>query len=301
LTESRIKYAYYLAGWVYGSSKSQLRQNAQKVIPSEYQKNMDGSLFCPECCTPLTRSPKEKDTFSNGRKACFVHYSKYSNVKCDLRTNKPEGNKFVDEEDVKEAIENELLVVVSGFMENEPQEPEITEDDYSQSQVDNIDGPETLVPLARHTNGSMSVPSKVTTIRGICRNFDENLYKYFHFPHQQHPLRLIDILIPVQHVLHANEFPKIYYGKIIHSYNAGQIPRPSNIRMTELLSHNSIHDFFFKQIEREAAKKGISDTSEGRYIIMYGKVEDSGMGLCIQHLNWGEFALLPEKYNSLLD
>jgi len=34
--------------------------------------------------------------------------------------------------------------------------------------------------------------------------------------------------------------------------------------------------------------------------IVYGKVTESGTGLCIKGAKWGEFALLPRKYEYLL-
>lgn len=33
---------------------------------------------------------------------------------------------------------------------------------------------------------------------------------------------------------------------------------------------------------------------------VYGVVKKSGVGLCFNKLGWGEFAILPEKYNDLL-
>jgi len=33
---------------------------------------------------------------------------------------------------------------------------------------------------------------------------------------------------------------------------------------------------------------------------MYGKIVASGIGLSISHPGWGEYAVLPEKYNNLL-
>ncbi|VAW56386.1 hypothetical protein MNBD_GAMMA07-2730, partial [hydrothermal vent metagenome] len=47
-------------------------------------------------------------------------------------------------------------------------------------------------------------------------------------------------------------------------------------------------------------EKGINDDSKGRIVIIYGKVTVSGIGLCIENIGWGEFALLPEKYNHFL-
>ena len=34
---------------------------------------------------------------------------------------------------------------------------------------------------------------------------------------------------------------------------------------------------------------------------VYGKVTESGLGLCFENLGWGELSLLPEKYNYLIE
>ncbi|MBO2902694.1 hypothetical protein J5H42_18295 [Aeromonas dhakensis] len=56
-----------------------------------------------------------------------------------------------------------------------------------------------------------------------------------------------------------------------------------------------------KSQDKDQKAHGIDDNSIGRILIVYGSVKQNGTGLCFQGLGWGEFSLLPEKYNYLLD
>ncbi|WP_208201221.1 hypothetical protein [Aeromonas dhakensis] len=62
-----------------------------------------------------------------------------------------------------------------------------------------------------------------------------------------------------------------------------------------------VGDFCLKSQDKDQKAHGIDDNSIGRILIVYGSVKQNGTGLCFQGLGWGEFSLLPEKYNYLLD
>ncbi|WP_217351311.1 hypothetical protein [Azoarcus sp. DN11] len=70
--------------------------------------------------------------------------------------------------------------------------------------------------------------------------------------------------------------------------------------MTWLVCNPAVKDFCFKEVDAEAQEKGIRDDTKDRILIMYGTITGSGIGLAIEKLGWGEYALLPEKYNKLL-
>jgi hypothetical protein len=70
--------------------------------------------------------------------------------------------------------------------------------------------------------------------------------------------------------------------------------------MTALKCHPSVKDFYLKDIDGAQAEKGISDNSIGRVVLMWGAITENGIGLCIARPGWGEYALLPAKYNQLL-
>ena len=301
-TNSRIKYAYFLQGWsAKTGSKAVLTSTARKVLVPEYEPKMDQHLFCPGCFTNLVRIPKNKVVFSNGRKACFAHIGTYRDVSCDLRSTKPEGKHYLTEEQAKQAIEDDELVVVSSFLDSRPDASEIKSGVYDQTPVEDIDGPVTNVPIGRHTGETFRLPSRISTINGLCRNFDQNLYRYFVFPGQRAATRLADALVNIRTVTETTDTPRLYYGRIRQSYNAGITPKPSNVRMTELFTNRAVKDFFIKDVASVQIEKGISDTSVNRIVLIWGVVSRNGIGLCINRPKWGEYALLPSKYDSLLD
>jgi hypothetical protein len=295
----RIKFAYYLAGWLYyGGNRAVLRKEGEKITPPEYTQDMEGNLFCPGCYTNLNRVPKDKDYFSNGREAYFAHLRAYSEVPCDLRSTKPEGKKYNSYEEAQKAIDDENLVIVSGFLKDRPELPINDKGEYDETPVEDMAGPVSEVPIARHDGESFRLPSRIKTIRGLCRNFDENLYKYYFMPGQQHAVRLLDLLHDIREVMEEDDSPKLYYGIVKISFNAGTTPR--NVRMTELDCNPAIKDFYFKAVDKEAQEKGIHNDTKNRVLIMYGTIAESGIGLSIERLGWGEYALLPDKYSELL-
>ncbi len=297
----RIKYAWHLDGWSFeNGSKATLVKSAVKTIPSEYVPEMDENIFCPVCYTNLNRIPKDKDHFSNGRDAHFAHKPAYKDIKCDLRSTKPEGKRYESHEEAQKAIDDENLVIVTGFLNDKPVEPDGSDDEYDETPVEDATGPVSEVPIGRHNGESFKLPSKISTVAGICRNFDENIYKYYYFPGQNNAVRLLDLLRPIDKVEDEDETPRLYYGVIKNSFNAGQNPKPENIRMTEIFCHNKVHDFFLKATDRVSQEKGINDNSKDRVVLIFGEVSWSGIGLCLERLKWGEFALLPEKYNNLI-
>lgn len=121
----RIKFAYYDASWqADAGDPATLRSQAQSVVAVDVTNEMEGHLFCPECCTNVTKSPKTRQRFKNGRKACFVHWPSYQHIKCPLRSTKPEGMRFATEEAAAQALDRGDLVLVNQFMRQQPQPPE---------------------------------------------------------------------------------------------------------------------------------------------------------------------------------
>lgn len=298
---NRIKYAFLLDGWSFErSDKLELSSMARKIIPSEYMQAMSGSIFCPVCFTNLSRSPKDKQLFSNGRKACFMHLPTYSHVDCDLRTIKPEGMFYPTEELAKQAISEEKLAIINSFRTSAPLGNAGPIGPYNQSAVEDIAGPLSHIAISRHRGESFNLPSKISTVAGICRKFDENFYKYYVLPEQTFAKRLANLLINVADVEDADDVPKLYFGEIINSFNAGTTPKPTNLRMTQLRCHKNINDFYLKAIDSVQTEKGIGDDSKERIVLFWGRITVSGIGLCIERPKWGEYALLPEKYNRLL-
>lgn len=304
-TNRRIKFALYLEGWCFeNGNKEILLKEAVKVVPSEYINEMQDSIFCPVCKTNLNRVPKDKDYTSNGRAAYFSHMRKYSDITCDLRSVKPEGKYYDTYEDAQQAIDDENLVIVKGFLKTKPELPEGVAGEYDQTPVEDQDGPQSQVPISRHHGETFTLPSKITTVAGICRKFDDNLHKYYMFEHQKHPVMLSDLLHDVSTVNEISDSPKLYFGKVESTHHLGKYKMPTNIRNTYLKNdkkNEGVADFILKTMDKEQKAHGIGDDSVGRIVLVYGVVSKNGSGLCFENLNWGEFALLPNKYNHLLE
>jgi hypothetical protein len=297
--DNRIKFALHLNGWLYqGGDVEQLKRDSEKVLVGEYNLRMKGSIFCPECSANLFRSPEDKDFSSNGRAAYFAH-GRGIKTDCGLRTKRAEGKKYITEEDAMRAIHNEELVIVEGFLKEKPVAPDKAPAEYDATQIEELDGPVTDVPIGRHRGEAFKLPSKFKTIRGICNKFEDNINRYFYMPDGQHAVQLQDLLKSIETVTDEDDSPRIYYGKIISSFNAGKTPK--NIRMTKIkYSNPGFADFYLKLSDEKQQEKGIGDNSAGRVVLIYGKVTTSGAGLCVENLGWGEFALLPQKYERLL-
>lgn len=297
---SRIKFAYFHRTWDAKQSPwTDLLKSAKSVAPQDYSSDMRGRLYCPGCRQPLARTPEAKAVFSNGRKACFSHFPTSQPIPCELRSTKPEGMLFTTEEEAKQAIASNELVVISAFL-NEPAVPIVPAGPYDQTPVEDVAGPLSDLPISRHSGQTFRLPSKLSTIEALCRRFDANLYRYFVFPGSKSAVRLIDALRDVRTVVEHTESEALYFGLIIDSFVAGQVARPTHLRMTKLACNGAVKDFYVKVVDRVQTQKGISNDSMGRYVLFWGKIGINGIGLCAERLAWGEFALLPQKYEDFL-
>lgn len=300
----RIVFAYFLEGWSFeGGNKEDLRRDGDMVFPNEYVSDMDENLFCPTCYTNLTRAPKDRNYSRDGREAYFAHLSRYKEIECELRSSRRLGKWYDSFEQAQQAVEDEDLVIVHEFSREVPEVVMNGNQEEDEPIVENRNGPVVDVPISLHIGETFRLPSKITTVAGLCRTFDRNYYRYFLFPQRPNAILLSDLLHNVANVNDTNETKKLYFGVITRSFSAAldpNNPAPYNIRMTKLVCDANVQHFHLKATEAICAWKHISDDSTGRIVIMYGKVTRSGIGLCIENLEWGEFALLPERYNNLL-
>lgn len=298
----KIAYAHHLPGWEYDGGNRDALKASRKVVPDEYEEEMLGNLFCPGCYTNVERTPKEKDLFTNGRIPFYRHLSRWLHVGCALRAKRPEGKRYDSWEEAKRAIEHEHLTIVKEFLQAKPEVEHTVSADYDETPVEDVNGPLSEVPIGRHQGESFQLPSKITTVAGICRNFEVNKDKYFFLPGAQHAIQLADLLTGVtelkRDILETNQSPRLYFGRIKRSWNAGNYS--TNIRMTRLECDSAIGDFTVKLQDGFCRDKGINDDSAGRIVMFYGIITKSGGGLAVENLAWGEIALLPAKYNELL-
>lgn len=298
----KIAYAHHLPGWRFeGGSREALRAS-RHVAPDEYEEEMRGALYCPGCFTNVERTPKEKDLFTNQRDPFYRHLKRWSHVACVLRAKKPVGKRYDSWEEAKKAIEHEHLAIVKEFLQERPEINFSPSEEYDETIVEDLDGPVSDVPIGRHQGESFELPSKITTVAGMCRNFEKNKDKYFVLPGAIHAVKLAELLTDVadldRGVLGKPQKPKLYYGKIIRSWNAGQYS--TSIRMTRLRCGQGVGDFTLKMSDGFCQAKNINDESVGRVVMFYGVITKNGSSIGVENLAWGELSLVPEKYNQLL-
>lgn len=299
---NRIKFALHCPDWQYDSSNiDELKRSSSQVTPLEYRPEMKGHIFCPRCSVPLFKSPEDKNIDQKGRQAFFAHSRKYHPL-CPLRVKQTLGKRYINEEEAKQAIENQDLVVVSSFMQEKPELPVIDEPvEYDGNVVEDIQGDDVEVAIGRHNGEKYSLPSRITTIRGICRKFDDNFYRYFFLPGYTSAVLLSDLLIDIKTVRAKDDKKRLYFGRVTSSRNKGKTD--NNIRVTffDYKRNSDCPDICLKATNKDSREHDINDSSVGRFILMYGSIVKSGIGLCLENLGWGEYAILPMEYNYLLE
>lgn len=298
---NRIKYALHHQSWNFGTdSFARLQSEGKAVLVTEYTPEIKGKIFCPACSCPLFRSPEDKDNDRGGRDAYFGH-KRGIVTDCPLRTKKAEGKKYSTYEEAAQAVHDGKLVIVSGFLQARPVAPEKEAKPYDQTAVEDVAGDPVDVPISRHTGRKFNLPSRLTTVRGLCRGFDQNLIKYYFFPGSKHAHLLMDALRESRSFTEPTENPVIVYGKVVSMWDGGN-GNPWNIR-TILLSfpaNTGYADFSFKTTVAVADEHSIDKTAIGRIVLAFGRVVEVGVGLALRNLKWGEIALLPVKYEGLI-
>lgn len=283
-----------------------LNSNGITIMINEATSQMKGKLFCPKCGVGLFRNPSE-GIFSNGRKASFSH--KQSDIYCIWRSKKKIGLHFENENEANHLIESEQLAIVSGFMKEQPEPSPHTSGVYRQTLIESEDGENIDVPIPRHEGKTISLPSKIMSVNGICRNFHKNYEKFFILPNIESPQLLSSILLNVESLTYdqltalssggeQKEF--LYYG-LITKVEDFSPKGDKNVRLVHLKQHPSVIDFCLRGYIGELNKHGLTAKNVGQYLLIWGRISSRGLGYSFHHPSWGEYGTLPLKYNSLLD
>jgi hypothetical protein len=297
--QHRIAFAYYNSAWVYGKSPREELEKSEQVTPAEYRKEMKGDVFCPECTTPLSRTPEDKEFFTNSRTAHFRHQKAYKHVFCSLRVSKTAGLQYQTEEEVTRAVQNENLVLVGGWAENPPEilsGESLEEFEFRQTQIIDPNGPPTEIPLGRHTGKTVLLPTRISSVLSICRGFDKNIHRAFFFPDSQYALHLRDLLYDVNR-LDGEDLPvrkNLYFGRIV---------RYSRLTFRNIiyLQAENLSELKIYTYPTYDERKRIDSGSIGRVLLFYGDVSTAGEGIPrFKSKNWGEYSLLPEMYERFL-
>lgn len=289
MAKALIDYALYLRNWQFeGGDSARLEREAEKVYARDFDVGMAEHVFCPNCFTPITRRPLERDRSRDNKLAYYAHIPSYLHVPCVRRTPPAQGELFTNEETAREAIGRGDLIVFSGFSD-EPQVANAPALPYAQGQIEDPEGPETQVAITRHVGDEFFVPGRHRTVLSICRNFDQNLERYYQFPGQRQPSKLSSQLRDVLDIEGEVDEQRLYFGEIErvvpHKYTT----------VVWLRSGHRIKDFALPASMDQHRKRGITHNSVGSFVLFWGQVFGYGIGYCAR-VRWGEYAILPPQY-----
>jgi hypothetical protein len=299
--QHRIIYALYSKLWKYGEGdKATLEKVSVEVTPEEFTEEMQRSIYCPLCTTPLSRTPALKNISSNNITAHFKHGSSKmyeKSKKCDWRVNAPAGMNYKNEEEVNRAVENQELIIVSSWKSEPPSKFNDTEEngEFTKTAIEDENGPETLVPIGRHNGREYKLPSNVSTVMALCKDFPKNLKRGFYFPNSQYAMLLSDQLystLKVNEELTKKE--TLFFGKVV------SFSRLSYRNVLTIKSGKYEFKVYTKPEFDE--RKPIDCTALGRYLLfsatLYWESQDSVVACKV--LKWGAYSLLPAKYDKYL-
>lgn len=292
----RIPYALLCNfNWRYGEhSGSLLIASSKEVTPEEYDQSMMGRLYCPECKTPINRSPRKTLVMSNSRTAHFRHLPSYSHVLCNLRTSKPKGKRFINEEIVYQAEEKEDLVTVNSWAKEPPLGDEFeTRGEYGQTQIEDSKGEETEEPIGRHSGDSFDTPRNIETVAAICTNFDKNLNVGYFLPNSQHSGLLKDLLFDVSRLDEGcSRSARLFFGRI-YDYRT-----LTNRNVIELIVRDDPRLIFrLYTYPYNDERKRLDIDIRQRYIIFHSDFYHERNGFLACKLDeWGQYSILPDKY-----
>lgn len=294
----RIAYALHMKNkWVYGRDyKEVLEQKGIPVTPEEFEPSMKGMIFCPVCTTPLSRSPDIASVTTNSRTAHFKHKPTYSKIPCRLKTKKKEGLSYKNEEEASKAVEDETLVVVFDWMTNPPSEDDDLDEngEFNQTAIEDEDGPETEVAIARHRGKEFKLPSKISSVTALCKDFDKNLHRGYHFPDSKYPMLLSDLLFDTDRItVDTDKRKRLFFGKIVGYRRLSK----RNIIYIESKEFGEFKIYTWPAFDE---RKHIDGKSAGRYLLFHSSLAWEGsIPRCFVD-SWGQYSLLPKKYEKYL-
>ncbi|CDL86270.1 hypothetical protein [Xenorhabdus cabanillasii] len=305
MVNRRIAYAYYDPNWN-RSVHSIVQLVKTEVEPLDYHLEMKDHLFCPSCYEPLIRVPSDPAVavMADGKEALFRHLPVEDPPFCFLRSGSVVGKRYNGEEEARQAVEDKQFIVVSGFMQERPENifREVIDgkEEPSDTHFEDENGREVDVPVSRHNGQTFKLPSRITSVQSLCSNFMQNYYREIFVVNEQEDSKrylLCDSLKNVNEINEVNNIPNFYFGEIetINKYNN------HTTVWLKLNKPKPYADFRVRIWNRFAEPRGIVEgRAEGRIIMFYAPIEIIGRGYCTRELYWGEVALLPEQYRDFL-
>lgn len=305
MSNRRIAYAYFDPSWN-NRTQSILQLVRTEVEPLDYQLEMKEHLFCPSCYEHLTRVPADPSLsfMVDGKDALFRHLPIENAPYCNLRSGMMVGKKFNSQEEAAKAVEEGDVVVISGFMQerpqNNPRDPFDGDEQPLQTDFESIDGVEVDVPISRHNGESFKLPSKVTSIQSLCTNFRQNFYRDIHVvtPDGRALSYILgESLKDAREIIEENEIPSFYFGKVVR---IKRFEHTSHVFLEHPKLAGNV-DFKISASNSDLDARGITqENAINRILVFYGVIREVGAGYWSPNKTWGEIALLPAKYEDFL-
>jgi hypothetical protein len=298
----RIAYAFYSDDWKYGvDDKDKLEEVSIPIVPEEFSSEMKGKIFCPLCATPLSRSPSRESVTKNNITAHFKHGDKQKyleSIRCGWRTPSSQGYIYGNEEEARRAVENKDLTIVHDWAEFPPTTSNDIDDEgeYNRTAIEDMQGPETELAIGRHRGEKFKVPSRISSIMAVCREFPLNLRKGFYFPNSPYPMMLSDQLYSANSL--SATLPQketLFFGEI-EAYG-----RLTYRNVIYLKSTNKVEVKIYTKPDYDE-RKGISGEAKSRFLLFSANLYNEGSEdiVACKVLKWGAYSLLPKKYEKYL-
>ncbi|EDO2236283.1 hypothetical protein CW002_01455 [Salmonella enterica subsp. enterica serovar Tallahassee] len=301
----RIAYAYYDPDWIKGEH-TLLALKRNTVEPLAYSLSMKGYIYCPSCYEHITRVPADPDKgmTTNEVPAYYKHLKDDKAPFCSLRCGPIQYKKYSSQEDAKKAVEDEELIVISGFLETRPDNNPRLDFEGSEVPVDSHferkNGKEVSLPISLHHGESFKVPSKVTSVQSLCVNFEHNYYREIYLvgaDGKAKRYRFCDSLKEINGITEGSSDPAFFFGTF---WKIEKFTDHSNVWL-KINQGTSFRDFRVRITNDTAEGRGFfNDKNRGRITVFYSRVDKVGMGYMTPQLGWGEVALLPAKYDDFL-
>ncbi|MCO8250283.1 hypothetical protein [Comamonas thiooxydans] len=296
-----INYVLFNRGWADIADENERVRTSQRIEIENYDEEMRGHIYCPMCRQAAFRSPRHALVDRKGRR--YFSHTQTTEIPCDWRIQQVVAVPFDREEDVERAIANEDLVVIHSFMQQPPEQmPGGAQNFYDEVPAD-VDGELSTRPLSRHRNGERAWPTKITTVKSIARRFDRNLGRYYSFPYNPAPTRLID---SIHYVASIEDEPdlnrhRLFLGKVVRIYRGPYDGSVCNIYFQYPRGRHSIADFCIKTPRWLLDTYEITNANIDQYALVYGPLQVNGVGLCVRDPAYGEVALIPPAYNAYVE
>jgi len=310
---NKIKEAVHIINWNSGDSIADFNSRKRVIPVLRFTVEMRNNIFCPVCRGRLKRTPLKGDTSGRGYAAYYAHVGQKNYIDCPLHTKTVNTGEYKKKQRQKNRLRSEV-VTIDAFRQSKPvTEPNLITTKYQKTETNeqDIDSSEHMLNAQAISSSDIS---SISSIESICKDFDKNLEQLYLLPNKFEPEILRDMLLDIREVKNVDNTPRLYFGIIEKTdfwiskkVRFLKLEYPHNSRTT---MQNEPHrsDFpdmaLLGHITADNPDRFTDPEVEGRIVIVYGKIttgDGLGVGLGIPELKWGEWSLLPKKYEYLLD